>query len=128
VKSAHLVLALLLTTALTGCGRRDTALDDEGRYSGIGIYQADGLWKHVQGAPVVAKAQAALKDDSQIIVVVDRRTGEIRQCGNHSGFCIAMNPWQGNAPRVPARLDAHADEIQEEGAEVVANNAVNAAE
>lgn len=32
-------------------------------------------------------------DDQAIIVVIDSDTGEIRGCGDLSGYCIGMNPW-----------------------------------
>jgi hypothetical protein len=62
-------------------------------------------------------AAANLGDDSHVIVVVDSRTGEIRQCGNYSGHCIGMNPWagplgQGQAAPVP--LTKHAADLARE--------------
>lgn len=122
---AKLAVCAALTLALTGCNRSTSTADDSGRYAGVGIYEADKVWKHVQGAPATGKAQAKPKDDSTVIVVVDRQTGELRQCGNLSGFCIAMNPWQGAAPRSPVKLDAHADEIDDDHAGAT-NDAVNA--
>ncbi len=54
-------------------------------------------------------------DDGQVIVVIDRQTGEVRQCGNRSGFCVAMNPWKGTGrdrtPRLPAQLNKHAADL-----------------
>jgi len=121
--AAQLPIALLV--GLAGCSKFDAAgtdAGDGGRYGGIGTYAADGLWKHLKGAPEPKDADAArLKDDSQIIVVVDRQTGEVRQCGNNSGYCVAMNPWKGAAPAQPAKLNAHADEIDK-----AVNEAVNA--
>ena len=62
-------------------------------------------------------AAANLGDDDHVIVVVDSRTGEIRQCGNYSGHCIGMNPWagplgQGQAAPVP--LTKHAADLARE--------------
>ena len=124
---AKLTDSLALIVVLAGCNRSVSTADESGRYSGVGIYEADKVWKHVQGAPATGETQAKLKDDSTIIVVIDRQTGELRQCGNHSGFCIAMNPWQGAASRLPVKLDAHADEI-DDGQAAATNDAVKAAE
>lgn len=106
-------LVSVMLLALAGCGKGSfhEAADDGGRYSGVGIYGADDLWRHVRGAPAAGETRAKLADDSQIIVVVDRNTGEIRQCGNRSGYCIAMNPWTRAAPGLPVELDAHADDL-----------------
>jgi hypothetical protein len=37
---------------------------------------------------------------------VDSQTGEIRQCGNLSGHCIRMNPWEARQSP-PARVVEH---------------------
>lgn len=41
----------------------------------------------------------------------DSITGEVCQCGDHSGYCLAMQPWGSNVPRTPAGLDKHLAEI-----------------
>lgn len=113
-------LAMALT--LSGCGSLSTSAeradadDGAGRYSGLGTYPADPLWKHVERATAGNDAAlASLDDDSQIIVVVDRQTGEVRQCGNNSGQCIAMNPWTGTSPaRAPVRLGKHAAQLEQD--------------
>jgi len=33
-------------------------------------------------------------DDQAIIVVVDSDTGDVRACGDLTGYCIGMNPWK----------------------------------
>ena len=125
MKRAIVLIPIMTLFALTGCNRAQSADagSEDGHYSGVGIYEADGVWKHVRGAPATKGELAKLKDDSKIIVVVDRTSGEIRQCGNHSGFCVAMNPWKGAALSLPAALDAHADEI-----DTAANAVENAVE
>jgi uncharacterized protein YceK len=85
--------------ALGGCHavRSGSGADGghRGRYAGVGLYGADHGWAHVAGAPAPAdKAVATTADDTTVIVTVDGATGEIRQCGNYSGHCIAMNPWR----------------------------------
>jgi hypothetical protein len=57
---------------------------------------------------------AGLADDSEIIVVLDSLTGEVRQCGNRSGRCLAMNPWRSPAATAPAALDKHAADLANE--------------
>ncbi len=54
--------------------------------------------------PKVA-GKAGLADDEQVIVVVDSDTGEIRQCGALSGYCVGMRPWDhGVSQTLPASL------------------------
>lgn len=90
----------------------------QGHFLGIGIYQAGEIWARMSAANRARDAAAAnLGDDSHVIVVVDSRTGEIRQCGNFSGHCIGMNPWagplgQGQAAPVP--LTKHAADLARE--------------
>jgi hypothetical protein len=97
-----------------------------GRYFGIGIYSTDQLWSRMVGVTKNADAaKATLDDDSQIIVVVDSRTGEIRQCGNNSGYCVGMNPWTnklGPQQGAPIGLSEHAADIQRK-AELESNEA-----
>ena len=90
----------------------------QGRFLGIGVYSAGQLWSRMAAASQPRDAAAAnLGDDDHVIVVVDSRTGEIRQCGNYSGHCIGMNPWagplgQGQAAPVP--LTKHAADLARE--------------
>jgi hypothetical protein len=86
-----------------------------GRYLGVAVYAPGRMWEQVAraGAPTNAAA-ATLKDDEQVIVVVDSATGEVRQCGNLSGFCVAMNPWAGSATPAqgaPALLQKHSQQL-----------------
>ncbi|MDB5710909.1 MAG: hypothetical protein JWL96_2979 [Sphingomonas bacterium] len=91
---------LLVGVALGGCHAMSSSGGGDGghrgRYAGVGLYSADRGWAHVAGAPEPAdKAVATTADDTTLIVTVDGATGEIRQCGNYSGHCVAMNPWRG---------------------------------
>ena len=105
--------------------------DGGGRYFGIGIYPAGELWPSMVSSDRAANEAAATRaDDSQIIVVVDSLTGEVRQCGDLSGYCIGMNPWTG-APgsAAPVKLTVHAADLaREAGDSADADPAVNAAE
>lgn len=104
---------LLLTVSLGACGREPGyAPRHGGRYVGIGIYSPGQMWQRLAGpARAADEGAATLRDDEQVIVVVDSQTGELRQCGNLSGHCIRMNPWSGQP--APARLNAHRDEQPE---------------
>ena len=100
-----------------------------GRYSGIGTFDAGRLWREMAGAAAPANPQSAkLEDDEHVIVVVDSHSGEVRQCGDHSGFCVTMNPWAGNAPRAaaPVALKRHAAELDREDADGASNASVPA--
>lgn len=93
----RLPLILAACLALSGCGDGpgpQPGPHHGGRYIGIGTYPAGRLWsRQAQAAQPRVPAAATIADDEQIIVTVDSRTGEVRQCGNLSGHCIASNPW-----------------------------------
>lgn len=100
--------------ALAGCQKPapEGGAASQDRYLGVGVYAPGAMWTQIarSGAPPGAAA-ATLKDDEQVIVVVDSKTGEVRQCGNLSGFCIGMNPWAGAAPAAPVAVLKHADRL-----------------
>jgi len=94
--------------------------EGRGRYSGIGIYEAGRLWAQVKTDPAAQPAgKASLSDDEHVIVVVDNRSGEVRQCGDHSGICVAMNPWSSgrDATALPVALNKTAAELDAEQGE-----------
>ena len=112
---------LLLGGFLSGCDRHDaagTGPKSAGRYVGIGVFEPGRLWQEIAGAPSPKDPAAAkLEDDEHVIVVIDSHTGEVRQCGDHSGFCVVMNPWSGagSAATAPVKLAKHeADLIAED--------------
>ena|SRR5438128_659854 len=112
----------VLATAclLVGCDQQAAAPAgprSPGRYAGIGTFDAGRLWQQMKGTLNSQDAAAAkLADDEHVIVVLDSHTGEIRQCGDHSGFCVAMNPWAagGTPEATPVRLTKHAAELDAE--------------
>ena len=110
--------ALLGAMALGGCQKLSEAEPAPrvgGRYVGVGHYPAGPMWAQVAVDESKAEAQAAkLRDDEQIIVVMDSQTGEVRQCGNFSGRCIAMNPFDPRLPAqtAPAAVMKHAWELE----------------
>jgi hypothetical protein len=60
---------------------------------------------------------ATTADDNTIIVVVDSSTGEIRQCGNLSGYCITMHPWASplsQSQASPLAVTKHDAELEQE--------------
>jgi hypothetical protein len=114
-----LTIALAVAAlSLGGCQRKGEEADaaHHGRYLGVGVYPAGSLWqKMVVANPSKQPASAKLLDDEQVVVVVDSNTGEIRQCGNLSGYCIALNPWASPAvPAAPVNLSIHADQLEAE--------------
>lgn len=113
------IMFLVAVVGLTACSRPGEgypAARNHGRFEGVGIYPAGLLWSRLattgdQGAPAAAK----LRDDDQVIVVVDSNTGEIRECGNLSGYCVGMNPWAHpiSAPQTaPVSVQLHVEEAQ----------------
>jgi len=96
-----------------------------GRFAGIGVFDAGRLWGQMTGSPSASdSALAKLQDDEHVIVVMDSHTGEVRQCGDHSGYCVSMNPWAGGGSRtfLPVKLSKHAADL---AAEEVSNTATD---
>jgi hypothetical protein len=105
---------------LAGCNQHEASTagpKSPGRYAGIGTFDAGRLWQQMKGSPASQDPAAAkLADDEHVIVVLDSHTGEIRQCGDHSGFCVAMHPWAdgSKAEAAPVKLTKHAAELDAE--------------
>jgi hypothetical protein len=96
VKPISLLLILTGAITLAGCKPQAAALDQArpGRYAGVGLYAPSEAWKRiVDTALPKGAAKAGLVDDEQVIVVVDSDTGEVRQCGALSGYCVGVKPW-----------------------------------
>lgn len=122
----HFALILIASMPLASCNSgAGTSLGPHrgDRYQGVGIYTPGALWdRQAAAGPPADAASATLADDEQVIVVVDSQTGEIRQCGNLSGRCIAYNPWTGTP--APVRLTAHAAELEDDAARGTAINSI----
>jgi len=79
----------------------DAAMDPTGQagrigYIAVGIYTPSVVWQRLVegGAQTQVKETSARKvDDQAIIVVQNSRTGDIRACGDMTGYCVGMNPW-----------------------------------
>ena len=96
---------VLAALALGGCKKRAATDATEwfglsfghghGRYVGVGIYAPETPWTRMVAAQQKAETPAAQPlDDQAIIVVVDSATGEVRSCGDLTGYCIGMDPWK----------------------------------
>ena len=93
-----------------------------GRFAGIGIFDVGPLWSRMAGGDQPTGPAAALADDEHVIVTVDSDTGEIRECGDLSGRCVAMNSWTraiASGQQAPVALQAHAAEVARQEREAV---------
>jgi hypothetical protein len=90
-------IATLSVLVLSGCqksGFDQIGASGHGRYVGVGHYSPGLMWLQIAHADQPKDpAGSRISDDDQIIIVMDSNTGEVRQCGNLSGVCVAMNPW-----------------------------------
>jgi hypothetical protein len=122
-----ILLAAALSVALAGCQQKDETPASrfgggahKGRYFGLGLYGAGRMWSQLDRAvdPKAAPnpAAATLKDDEIVLVMMDSATGEVRQCGNLSGYCVRSDPWAVEAPLAPAALAKHAEQLDAEEA------------
>jgi len=65
-------------------------------YVGVGIYSPSLAWQRMVEASAQTTPSPALArkvDDQVVIVVQNSRTGDIRACGDMTGYCVGMNPW-----------------------------------
>ncbi len=124
LRVATLAAVLALSAGLAACNEKpadSAALADgpfsspqkPGRYLGVGIYTPGQAWGQlVQAQQAPQAGDARLRDDQAIIVVMDSRTGEVRSCGDLTGYCIGMNPWGSplvESRRTPVTIGAKAD-------------------
>ena len=112
----------IVTLGLSGCGKPadegSITATHHGRYVGVGIYPAGQMWSQMVVANASKEAAPAKpNDDEQVIVVVDSQTGELRQCGNLTGYCVGMNPWSkplAASQFTPIPLAKHAADLARE--------------
>jgi hypothetical protein len=114
-----LVLAVAGLTACHGAAANSTdstmwpfdAGDQHGRYIGVGIYTPSQEWTRlITSGGQASSVSARLTDDQAIIVTSDSRTGELRACGDLSGYCVGFNPWKQPLPglqEAPVPLTNH---------------------
>ena len=96
----------LVALALCGCKKNPSteatadwsglfSSKPHGRYAGVGIYSPGTAWaKMISAARSKDAPTAQLVDDGAVIVMVDSATGEVRGCGDMTGYCVGMNPWK----------------------------------
>jgi hypothetical protein len=103
--------AMIVAASLSGCDRPHLQSSAHGRYVGIGIYNTGAQWTRMVGSDTPKVTPAARTIDDQVIIVVeDTETGEVRACGDLTGYCIGMNPWKkmlGSSQMVPINLTEH---------------------
>jgi hypothetical protein len=89
---------LIAALALGGCKKApwlETQPEGHGRYQGVGLYSPSQQWTRIVGSQQTKDTPAAKPIDDQILIVVeDSVTGEVRACGDLTGYCIGMNPWK----------------------------------
>lgn len=116
-----IVAGVVAVFLLAGCDRQGEEAfgsASRGRYVGIGHFAPGQMWTQiVRAAQPAQDGRARPADDEQLIVVMDSQTGEVRQCGNLTGFCTGLNPWA-KAPAAgavaPVAVSKHADQIEAE--------------
>jgi hypothetical protein len=98
MRALILFAATATTFCLSACSRPsswDLFGGQHGRYVGVGIYGPQTQWTKLAQAAQSKDPQAAqLIDDQAILVMVDSQTGELRACGDLTGYCVGMNPWK----------------------------------
>ena len=99
MQSRLVAVAAWLGLALGGCNPIAVTSEDQanhhGRYSGVGIYGPSRQWTKLVATQQAKDPQVAQPIDDQVIIVVqDTATGEVRACGDLTGYCIGMNPWK----------------------------------
>lgn len=109
------IIAALAVLALGGCQQGAAPVDGHAgttRFAGVGVFEAGPGWHHIATAPAPGDpAQAKIADDEHVIVTIDGRSGEIRQCGDHSGYCVAIKAWaRPEIDQAPSRLARPVDD------------------
>ena len=130
VRSFRPVASVLLASlTLSGCSPkvvegRAGAPPAHGRYTGVGIYVPSKQWTKMMAAQQAPDPQLARPIDDQVIIVVeDSATGEVRACGDLTGYCIGVNPWKtalASGQIAPVKLTEHIRPTQPEGVQTPA--------
>lgn len=126
----HALLLLVIISTVAGCRKVETSAytssnRSEGRYHGVGIAVPGDQLRKIADAPEPTFDKAAtLRDDDYVIFVTDTKTGEVRECGNRSGFCVKIQPWTKSAPEAPLALTEHSKESDAD--DTVSNEAMAA--
>lgn len=130
MRGSSIGLICLSAAMLASCDRSEdyaSGRAKSGRYQGIGITTPGEQWTKIAAAPKPGDDKhATLEDDDYVVFVTDSQSGEVRECGNRSGFCVRFQPWQHPAPPAPLVLTDHAHKDAPQDAED--RSAGNAAE
>ena len=106
---------LIAGLALSSCNLPAASADGDqanhhGRYAGVGLYGPSKQWTRLIANQQTKDPQAARPIDDQVIIVVqDSATGEVRACGDLTGYSIGMNSVE-DRPRALALdcpIDSH---------------------
>jgi hypothetical protein len=105
----------LVGAALCGCNRAPTAspftAGGRGPYASVGIYSPGRQWTRLIANQQAKDPDVARPVDDQVVIVVQNSaTGEVRACGDLTGYCIGMNPWKAtllSAQISPVKLTRH---------------------
>jgi hypothetical protein len=116
MKTRILAVLGVVALGLLGCSRstssEPTSVAGQNRYLGVGVYHPGAAWTHLADNQQPGASAAAKPSDDQVIIVVeDSRTGELRACGDLTGYCIGMNPWKTElipSRQAPIGLTEHA--------------------
>ena len=122
-RALFMALALASCLGISGCRRFPPGTaglgQPHGRYSGVGLYEPGKQWANLVAGRQTPDPNAARPiDDQAIIVVQDSATGEVRACGDLTGYCIGMNPWKKALAAeqiAPVRVTAHLGQEAPEG-------------
>jgi hypothetical protein len=99
LRSFGMAVIAINALSLASCKRADWSpvsnTGAHGRYLGVGIYGPGKQWTRMV-AEQKPKSDTVARpiDDQVIIVVADSQTGELRACGDLTGYCIGVNPWK----------------------------------
>ena len=122
MKRLTLCIVVMAGLAASGCHKADNAEPmlagdwslfggHHGRFVGLGIYSPNDQWTKIADSAQTGDGPKARPiDDQAIYVVIDSATGELRACGDLTGYCIGMNPWKKPltaAQIVPIELTEH---------------------
>jgi len=103
----------LAVIGLAGCQRTESSIQANGHglYTGVGIYGPGRQWTRLIATQEIKDKDAARPIDDQVVIVVQNSaTGEVRACGDLTGYCIGMNPWKAqllSSQIAPVKLTAH---------------------
>jgi hypothetical protein len=115
MRRASFAVLAAIPAALLGCSRLPApgpqSLSGHGLYTGVGLYGPGAQWTRLIANHQTKEPQAARPIDDQVIIVVQNSaTGEVRACGDLTGYCIGMNPWRAqllSSQIAPVKLTEH---------------------